>query len=192
MLVKGATGNKVLICQSTGVIIASGKVLSPVRRQDTAWPNAAWVSNAPMGIILMKLESIYKHFVSRGCFRIWHLQYYDHSAALASKKSILSWLRWHTCIINKEDIANNFNSFFQNIGLTFSANIPQHKDNTIKTFLKEKIAFSFQFSLLEQEKVSKIINKINPKHSCGHDDISYILAFSYYIKIAFSYYHESL
>ena len=39
---------------------------------------------------------------------------------------------------NKEDIANNFNSFFQNIGPTLSANIPQYKDKTVKTFLKEK------------------------------------------------------
>ena len=78
-------------------------------------------------------------------------------------------------IDNKEDIANNFNSFFQNIGPTLSANIPQHKNITIKTFLKEKIAFSFEFSLLEQETVFKIISKINSKHSCGHDDISTIL-----------------
>ena len=43
-----------------------------------------------------------------------------------------------------------------------------------KTFLKEKIAFSFEFSLLEQETVFKIISKINSKHSCGHDNISTI------------------
>ena len=72
-------------------------------------------------------------------------------------------------------MANNFNSFFQNIGPTFSANFPQHKDKTIKTFLKEKITFSLQFDLLEQETVSMIINKINSKHSCGHDNISTIL-----------------
>ena len=78
-------------------------------------------------------------------------------------------------IDNKEDIANNFNYLFQNIGPTISANIPQHKNITIKTFLKEKIALSFEFSLLEQETVFKIISKINSKHSCGHDDISTIL-----------------
>ena len=39
-------------------------------------------------------------------------------------------------IDNKEDIANNFNSFFQNIGPTLSANIPQHKNITIKAFVK--------------------------------------------------------
>ena len=75
-------------------------------------------------------------------------------------------------IDNNDDIANNFNSFFQNIGPTLSTNIPQHKNITIKTFLKERIAFSFEFSLLEQETVFKIISKIN---SCGHDDISTIL-----------------
>ena len=79
-------------------------------------------------------------------------------------------------IDNKEDIANNFNSFFQNIGPTLSANIPQHKNITIKIFFKEKIAFSsFQFNLLEQETVSKIIISINSKHSCGHDNILTIL-----------------
>ena len=57
-------------------------------------------------------------------------------------------------IDNKEDIANNFNFFVQNIGPTLSANIPQHNNLTIKTFLIEKIAFSFHFSLLEQETVS--------------------------------------
>ena len=35
-------------------------------------------------------------------------------------------------IDNKEDIANNINSFFQNIGPTLSASIPQHKNITIK------------------------------------------------------------
>ena len=40
---------------------------------------------------------------------------------------------------------------------------------------KKNIAFSFQFSLLEQETVSKIINKINSKQSCVHDNISTIL-----------------
>ena len=78
-------------------------------------------------------------------------------------------------IDNKEDIANHFNTFFQNIGPTLSANIPQHKNITIKTFLKQTIAFSLEFSLLEQETVFEIINKIYSKHSCGHDNISTIL-----------------
>ena len=78
-------------------------------------------------------------------------------------------------IDNKEDIGNNFNYFFQNIGPTISANIPQHEDNIIKTFLKEKITFFFQFSLLEQGTVSKIINKINSKHNCGHENLPAIL-----------------
>ena len=37
------------------------------------------------------------------------------------------------------------------------------------------MAFSFEFSLLEQERVFKIISKINSKHSCGHGNISTIL-----------------
>ena len=78
-----------------------------------------------------------------------------------NKKEVLSYL-----IINgdkndnEENIANNFNSFFQNIDPTLSANIPQHKNITVKTFLKAKIAFSFQFSLLEQGTVFKLSMKL--------------------------------
>ena len=51
-------------------------------------------------------------------------------------------------IDNKEDIANNFNSFFPNIGPTLSANIPQHKNITIKVFLKEKNSIFFLIQLI--------------------------------------------
>ena len=51
-------------------------------------------------------------------------------------------------IDNKEDIANNFNSFFQNIGPTLSANIPQHKNIAIKAFLKEKNSIFFWIQLI--------------------------------------------
>ena len=51
-------------------------------------------------------------------------------------------------IDNKEDISNNFNSFFQNIGPNLSANIPQHKNITIKIFLKEKNSIFFSIQLI--------------------------------------------
>ena len=41
--------------------------------------------------------------------------------------------------------------------------------------LKRKTAISFQFILLQQETVFKIINKIHSKHNCGHEHISNIL-----------------
>ena len=51
-------------------------------------------------------------------------------------------------IDNEEDIAKSFNPFFQNIGRTLSANIPQHKNITIKTFLKEKNSIFFWIQLI--------------------------------------------
>ena len=74
------------------------------------------------------------------------LLYYGINAFSNNKKEFPSYIINGDKIDNKEDIANNFNSFFQNIGPTLSANIPQHKNITIKTFLKEKIAFSFEFT----------------------------------------------
>ena len=91
-------------------------------------------------------------------------------------------------IDNKEDIANNFNSFFQNTGPTLSANIPQHKKHNYKNILKRKKAFSFEFSLLEQETVFKIISKLI------QNTVVVMMIYQLYLwKIfAISYYHQSL
>ena len=43
---------------------------------------------------------------------------------------------------NREDISNNFNSFPLNIGPTFSVDIPQHKNKTLKTYIKKDFTFN--------------------------------------------------
>ena len=62
-------------------------------------------------------------------------------------------------IDNKDDIANNFNSFNQNIGQTLNANIIQEK-NYENILERKKATFYFQFSLLKQEIVFKIIGEV--------------------------------
>ena len=76
---------------------------------------------------------------------------------------------------DKQDIANQFNTFFANIGPDLSKKIPKHQDKSMESYLKENILCSFNFELIEQDTVKKIIKRLNAKHSSGHDNVSTIL-----------------
>ena len=78
-------------------------------------------------------------------------------------------------ISDKQDIANQFNTFFANIGPDLSKKIPKHQDKSMESYLKENILCSFNFELIEQDTVKKIIKRLNAKHSSGHDNVSTIL-----------------
>ena len=45
----------------------------------------------------------------------------------------------------------------------------------MESYLKENILCSFNFELIEQDTVKKIIKRLNAKHSSGHDNVSTIL-----------------
>ena len=77
-------------------------------------------------------------------------------------------------ISDKQDIANQFNTFFANIGPDLSKKIPRHQDKSMESYLKENILCSFNFELIEQDTVKKIIKILNAKHSSGHDNVSTI------------------
>ena len=78
-------------------------------------------------------------------------------------------------ISDKQDIANQFDTFFANIGPDLSKKIPKHQDKSMESYLKENILCSFNFELIEQDTVKKIIKRLNAKHSSGHDNVSTIL-----------------
>ena len=78
-------------------------------------------------------------------------------------------------ISDKQDIANQFNTFFANIGPNLSKKIPKHQDKSMESYLKENILCFFNFELVEQDTVIKIIKRLNAKHSSGHDNDSTIL-----------------
>ena len=75
-------------------------------------------------------------------------------------------------IRNGTDIANNFNTFFANIGPDLSEKISVQSDKNVNTFLKKKISLNFNFEPATVHSVKKIIDKLAPKSSTGHDSLS--------------------
>ena len=74
-------------------------------------------------------------------------------------------------ITNIRDIVENMNQYFANIGEALASSIPQ-PNKRYNDYLKKTIMFSFSFSLTTEEQITKIIDKMKPKTSTGHDDIS--------------------
>ena len=75
-------------------------------------------------------------------------------------------------IRNKSEIANNFNSFFSNIGPDLSKKISVTSEKNVNTFLKKKVTVNFDFEPATIASIQKIIDKIAPKSSTGHDSLS--------------------
>ena len=73
---------------------------------------------------------------------------------------------------DKLKIANKFNSFFTEVGPSFSSKIPQPDGLNYKQYLKGTISSRFNFELVKNDEILKIIKKLKPKTSCGYDDIS--------------------
>ena len=57
---------------------------------------------------------------------------------------------------DKQDIANQFNTFFANIGPDLSKKIPKYQDKSMESYLKENIVCSFNFELIEQDTVKRL------------------------------------
>ena len=83
-------------------------------------------------------------------------------------------------IDNKEDIANNLNSFFQNIGPTLSVNIHQQKSITTKNIL-------FNSANWNRKQYLKWIKLIQ-------NTVVVVIIYQLYLSkiFALSYYHQSL
>ena len=75
-------------------------------------------------------------------------------------------------ITNKKSIADNFNTFFANVGLTLSRKIRSNSDKSIHHFLTRPVISSFAFNTISNSDVMKIIQELKPKGSFGHDLIS--------------------
>ena len=78
-------------------------------------------------------------------------------------------------ITDDQGIADCFNDFFVNIGPNLSNKISPPDGKSFKDFLTSSISSSFTFSLVTEEEVLKIIKKLKPKSSYGHDGVSTIL-----------------
>ncbi len=73
-------------------------------------------------------------------------------------------------LTNKELIVNKLNSFFTNIGKTFSHQIKSNKNKSFKNYLTKKYNNTFTFQ--STETIGQIIDKIVSKISFGFDWIS--------------------
>jgi len=70
------------------------------------------------------------------------------------------------------EIANGFNHYFTNVGPNLAEQIPQ-TDKTASEFLPhESPPSSFFLTPTTHHEIAKIIEKMKPKTSCGHDQIS--------------------
>ena len=78
-------------------------------------------------------------------------------------------------VTNDKSIAELFNKFFLEVGPRLSEKIKSPEGKSFKDFLTERISSSFNFEIVDSDHVSKIVRKLKPKSSFGHDDISTIM-----------------
>lgn len=74
-------------------------------------------------------------------------------------------------VTHAKEIANGFNTFFSNIGKTTGENVPHTNTNYLE-YLKQSKVNSMFVEPVTQLEILKIVNKIKPKTSYGHDEIS--------------------
>ena len=95
--------------------------------------------------------------------------------ALISKSSVkeIKQLRINgTKIDDKQQITDEFNSFFSNIGAKLASSIDTHNKKPFNHFLKKNILTQFKFELFELEDTEKLIKSLKTKDSFGPDGIS--------------------
>ena len=69
-------------------------------------------------------------------------------------------------------MANCFNNFFTNVGPTLAKSVHSPQNKSFTDYLQNNIASVFEFKLITPNELIEIINKLKPKSSFGHDNIS--------------------
>jgi hypothetical protein len=77
----------------------------------------------------------------------------------------------NTNVTDKTEIAEAFNNYFSKIGETTSQSVPKSKKNYVD-FLKNPLTNSMFLEPIDTSHVIEAANKLKPKFSTGHDDIS--------------------
>ena len=75
-------------------------------------------------------------------------------------------------INDKQNIANEFNEYFTNIGPKLSQMIETPSNNVYREYLTKNITSTFDFVTVSEETISKTLLNLTPKTSCGHDQLS--------------------
>ena len=74
-------------------------------------------------------------------------------------------------IADKTAIANTFNSYFTNIGSNLANQIQNSTNKTFTFYLNGNHNNVFNFQLINEETISKTIDDMHTKASCGFDGI---------------------
>ena len=75
-------------------------------------------------------------------------------------------------ITDSREIANEFNTFFANVGTISSTNVDTHSDNIgYNDYLNSPTVHRFQFDLISECDIVAIINQIAYKNSPGIDEL---------------------
>ncbi len=77
----------------------------------------------------------------------------------------------NTSISDRSQIAEGFNNFFSNIGLHTSHNVPI-SNKCFTSYMPKPVASSFFLGPVVPSDIVNVINKLKPKLSSGHDNIS--------------------
>ena len=75
-------------------------------------------------------------------------------------------------IQDKQEIVNEFNKFYVNVGPDLAATIDTHNKKPFNDYLTKTITSSFNFHLYELEDTEKLIKSLKTKESFGYDGIS--------------------
>jgi exonuclease III len=76
-------------------------------------------------------------------------------------------------ISNPKEIADSFNDYFVNAAPNLASKIPSFPSiGNSRTLLERDLPNSFFFEPTTHFEISKIIDSLKPKTSCGHDDVS--------------------
>ena len=75
-------------------------------------------------------------------------------------------------ISDNKIIAEKFSDFFFNVGPILAASLWSNVSRTHKSYLNENILTSFQFNLVDEDHIGKIMKSLKNETSSGHDGIS--------------------
>ena len=76
-----------------------------------------------------------------------------------------------TTLTDMNRIVECLNTYFATAGESLAKNIPQSSKH-FRSYLKEKITFSFNFKLTTPQEIQKTINDFKPKTSSGHNGLN--------------------
>ena len=75
-------------------------------------------------------------------------------------------------ITDQQEIANEFNNFFVNIGPKLASCIDTENKKPFSSYLHRTVSSNFHFSTVTVEDITKILHSLQSKTSFGHDNIS--------------------